>query len=241
MNTKTKLEICNLRVETVRKDIKNIHLGVYPPNGRIRVAVPLKTSDESIRLLVVSKRHWIKKQQSKFIAQERQTKRDYISGESHYFLGNRYLLNVVHTNGSPKVEIKRKTHIDLHIRQGTSTKRREEIIENFYRSELRKQIQLFLKKWEDITRVKINEVNIKKMKTKWGTCNQKHKRIWFNLELAKKPIQCVEYVLVHEMVHFLEKNHTDKFHNLMDSFLPQWQQYKEELNNSILGHSNWKY
>lgn len=242
MNTEDNIvKICNLEVQTVKKNIKNMHLGVYPPNGRIRVAAPLKTSDEKIRLFVISKLPWIKKQKIKFIRQPRQTKREYVSGESHYFLGNRYLLNVVPTNDSPKIEIKRKTHIDLHIRPGTSTKRREEILENFYRSELRKQIPLFLNKWENIIGVKVNEVNIKKMKTKWGTSNPEDNRIWINLELAKNRIQCMEYVLVHEMTHFLEKNHTDKFYNLMDSFLPQWQKYKDELNNSELGYFMWDY
>lgn len=235
------MEVCNLEVQTVKKDIKNIHLGVYPPNGRVRVAAPLKTTDEAIRLFVISKIPWIKKQKLKFNKQQRQTKREYVSGESHYFLGSRYLLNVIHTNNSPKVEIKRKTHIDLHIRPGTPTKRREEILDNFYRSELRKKIPTFIDKWEKIIGVKVKEVNIKKMKTKWGTSNHNDNRIWLNLELAKNRIQCMEYVLVHEMAHLLEKNHTDKFYNLMESFLPPWQQYKDELNNSELGYFVWDH
>lgn len=209
--------------------------------GRIRVAAPLKTNDETIRLFVISKIPWIRKQCSKFSKQQRQTQREYISGESHYFLGNRYRLNVVHIDGLPKVKINRKTHIDLCIRQGTPTEKKEEILNNFYRKELKKQLPMLVNKWQKIIGVKINQVNIKKMKTKWGTSNPRDKRIWLNLELAKNPICHTEYILAHEMTHFLEENHTEKFHRLMDVFLPQWQQYKEELNNNILFYSYWKY
>lgn len=240
MNTKSnKVIICDLEVQTIKKDIKNIHLGVYPPLGRIRVAAPLKTSDEAIRLFVISKIPWIKKQKAKFLRQQRQTKREYVSGESHYFLGNRYRLNVMHTNGSPKVEIKRKTYIDLHIRPGTSTERREKILDDFYRSELKKHIPVFVNKWEERTGIIVNEIYVKKMKTKWGATNPEYRRIWINLELAKNPLRCTEYVLVHEMTHFLEKNHTDNFFCLMDSFMPQWPQYRDELNNSVLGFFMW--
>ena len=234
------MKICNLEVQTVKKDIKNIHLGVYPPQGRIRVAAPSKTDDETIRLFVISKIPWIRKQCSKFSKQQRQTKREYVSGESHYFLGNRYRLNIMHTNGKPKVEIKRKTHMEFYIRSETPIEKREEILNNFYRRELKKQIPTLIDKWQKIIGVKVNEVNIKKMKTKWGASNPKDRRIWLNLELAKNPLRCTEYVLVHEMTHLIEKNHTEKFHNLIDSFLPQWQKYKSELNDSTLGYFEWK-
>lgn len=241
MNTDlNKMKVCGLEVQTIKKDIKNMHLGVYPPQGRIRVAAPLKMSDESIRLFILSKVSWIKKQMTQFERQQRQTKREFVSGESHYFLGNRYRLNVIPTEGFPKVEIKRKTHIDLHIKQGMSTVQKEKLLEDYYRKELRKQIPEMLEKWQKKTGIKINQINIKKMKTKWGTCNHKDGRIWINLELAKSPIYCAEYVLVHEMTHTLEKTHTDKFFNLMDSFMPQWHQYRDELNNSVLGFFTWE-
>ena len=233
------MKICNLEVQTVKKDIKNMYLGVYPPNGRVRVAAPLELKDEAIRLFVISKIAWIKKQRSKFTEQQRQTKREYVNGESHYFFGNRYRLNVIHINDSPIVEIKRKSQIALYIRPNTSIKKRKDILENFYRSELKKQIPMLVSKWEKIIGVRVNEVNIKKMKTKWGTSNPKYNRIWLNLELAKNNLHCTEYVLAHEMTHLLEKNHTVKFYKLMDSFLPQWRQYKDELNNSVLGFFVW--
>lgn len=181
----SKKKIRDLEIHTVKKDIKNIHLGVYPPNGRVRIAAPAKTTDEIIKVLVSSKMPWIKKQQSKFEKQERQTKREFVSGESHFFMGNRYLLNVISTDSPPKVEIKRKKHIDLYVRPGTSTEKREKIMDNFYRSELKKQIPILSSKWEKITKIPVKEFRIKKMKTKWGTCSQKYQRVWVNLELAK--------------------------------------------------------
>ncbi len=242
MNTiETKTIICDLEIHTVKKDIKNIHLGVYPPNGRVRVAAPLNTTDEKIRLFVISKMNWIKKQQAKFRKQDRQTKREYVSGESHFFRGKRYLLNVVCANSKPRVAIKRESHIDMYIKSKANHKKREKLMDNFYRSELKKQIPPLIEKWKKITGISVKEFRIKKMKTKWGSCNQEHQRVWLNLELAKKPLHSLEYVLVHEMTHFIEKNHTEKFKMLMTSFIPQWSQYKDELNNSKLGYSKWDY
>ena len=146
----------------------------------------------------------------------------------------------MHTDGITKVEIKRKTYVDLHIKPKTKTGKKEEMLNNFYRRELKKQLPALVDKWQNIIGVKVNGVSIKKMKTKWGTSNREDKQIWLNLELAKNNLRCTEYVLAHEMAHLIEKNHTERFHNLMDSFLPQWQQYKKELNNSVLGYFEWR-
>lgn len=233
--------ISDIDVHTVRKEIKNIHLGVYPPNGRVRVAAPLKTTDEKIKLIVLSKMAWIKRHQAEFQKQERQTKREYVSGESHYFMGKRYLLNVSYANTKPKISIKRKTRIDMVIRPETTPEKREKLMNEFYRSALKKQIPTLLEKWEKITGIKVNEFRIKKMKTKWGSCTPEHKRIWINLELAKKPLHCLEYVPVHEMIHIIEKNHTEKFRSLLNKFMPNWLQYKEELKRGKLGYFTWDY
>ncbi len=241
MNTKTNIiQVRDLNVETIKKDIKNIHLGVYPPAGRVRVAAPLKTTDEAIELLILSKMSWIRKQRLKFIKQERQTKREYISGESHYFFGRRYLLNVLITKDKPRIEIKRKKYIDLYINKNMSFKKKEQIFNNFYRSEIKKIIPDLKDKWEKILNVNVNEVRIKKMKTKWGSCNPKEKRIWLNLELVKKQYHCIEYIMVHEMIHLIEKKHNEKFKYLISAHIPQWEHYKKELNHSILSYSNWK-
>lgn len=238
---KRRTKISDLEIQTVKKDIKNIHLAVYPPNGRVRVAVPKNTTDEQIELLVISKIPWIKRQQSKFNRQERQTKREYVSGESHYFMGYRYLLNVVPTDSPRKIEINRKTHIDMYVKPTATLEKREALMNNFYRIQLTNQIPDLIKKWKKITEVDIKEFRIKKMKTKWGSCNPQDQRVWFNLELAKKPLHCLEYVLVHEMTHFLEKKHNEKFKSLMKSFMPEWNKIKDELNNRTLGYSRWEY
>ncbi len=160
---------------------------------------------------------WIKKQQLKFNEQERQTKREYVSGESHYFLGNRYRLNVIQTDAKPKIEIKRKTRIDMYVKPQASFEEKERLMDKFYRSELKKQLPALVAKWEEITGLQIKEIKIKKMKTKWGTCNPKHQRVWLNLELTKKPLRCLEYVLVHEMTHLKEKHHNEHFELLLKS------------------------
>jgi len=240
MNTKTtKTVLSNLQIETVRKDIKNIHLGVYPPDGRVRVSIPLKTNDEALRLFLISKISWIKKQQRQFSQQQRQTKRGYVAGESHYFFGRRYQLNVNNSDTEPKIEIRKKNHIDIFVKPNTTTKQKEKMFEKFYRSELEKTIPKLLQQWEKKVGVKVNEVKIRKMKTKWGTCNSKDKRIWLNLELAKKPMHCIDYVFVHELVHLIEKRHSDRFIQLLESAYPNWQDTKDELNQGILSYFEW--
>ena len=241
MNTKfKKIRVSNLMVNAIKKDIKNIHLGVYPPDGRIRISAPLKTNDETIRLLILSKASWIKKQQVKFLRQERQTKREYVSRESHYLFGRRYLLNIIHTDAKPKIEIKRKIRIDLYIQPNSTTKQREVIFEKFYRAEMRKLVPILLKKWQKKVGVKVKEVKIRKMKTKWGTCKIADKRIWLNLELVKKPSKCIDYVFVHELVHLREKGHSQRFIDILESVLPNWKSLKAELNESPLGYSKWQ-
>lgn len=242
MSTNSKvIEVSGIKITTIRKDIKNLHLGVYPPRGRVRIAAPLKTSDESIRLFAISKIAWIKKQKKNFENQERQSKREYISGESHYFLGKRYLLNVIEQSTPQRVEIKRKTHIDLHVYSENFRERKKRILEKWYREELYKASLPIIKKYEKKLGVSVNEFKIKKMKTKWGTCNADAKRIWINLELAKKPLRCLDYVIAHEMVHFFERNHNSNFVTRMDKLLRNWKSIRSELNESPLGYDVWCY
>lgn len=240
MATRTSIiTVSNLQIETVRKDIKNIHLGVYPPYGRVRISVPLKTSDETMRLFIISKIPWIKKQKDRFSKQERQTRREYVTGESHYFFGKRYLLNVHKISKQPKIEIVKKTHLELYVKPNTAVEQKQRIFEKFYHNELEKIIPKLILKWEKKVGVKAKEVKIKKMKTKWGTCNSKDKRIWLNLELAKKPLHCIDYVFVHELVHIIERKHSERFLQLLESAYPKWQQSKDELNQGILSHFEW--
>jgi predicted metal-dependent hydrolase len=235
------ITISDIKIDVVRKNIKNIHLAVYPPTGRVRIAVPLHIKEENIRLFAISKLGWIKRNQLKFEEQERITPREYKQHESHYFKGRRYLLNIVETEKKPKVVLKSKKYIELHIKPNTPTQKRHEMLTEWYRSELKKCIPPLIEKWEKILHVKVNQWQIKQMKTKWGSCNIEKKRIWLNLELAKKPVHCLEYVIVHEMVHLLEKYHNKRFYSLMDKYLPNWKLLKNELNRLPVSHAEWGY
>jgi predicted metal-dependent hydrolase len=233
--------ISNIKIDVVRKDIKNIHLAVYPPTGRVRIAAPLRINDDAIRLFAISKLGWIKRHQRKFEGQERISPIEYKNRESHYFQGKRYLLNIIEEDKPPKVVLKNKTYIDLYVRPQTPADKRHEIMNEWYRSQLKKQIPELIEKWEKKLNVKVGEWQVKLMKTKWGSCNIEKKRIWINLELAKKPINCLEYLVVHEIVHLIERNHNDKFLYYMDKYLHDWKQIKTELNKLPISHADWNY
>ena len=235
------IEVSNIIIDVIRKDIKNIHLAVYPPNGRVRLAAPQSINDEAIRLFAISKLAWIKRQQRKFQGQERETDREFTARESHYFLGQRYLLNVIEQNTTPKVIVRNKTYIDLYIRPGSSVNKRHEVMTEWYRTELKKLIPSIIEKYEKKLGVTCDEWGVKLMKTKWGTCNIEQKRIWINLELAKKPIICLEYIILHEMIHLIERHHNDNFLAHMDKYMPQWKYHREELNKLPVSHTSWKY
>lgn len=242
MNTENvQIRVSGLAVQIVRKDIKNLHLGVYPPNGRVRVATPLGVSDDAVRLAVIGKLGWIKKQQAKFAAQPRQTEREMVSGESHYYLGRRYRLRVVERDGPNGVELRNRTTLELHVRSECGAKEREQVLRRWYRKHLRELVPTLLDKWEATLGVRAASVGIRKMKTKWGASNVDARRIWLNLELAKKPVQCIEYLIVHELTHLIERHHNDRFVSLMDRHLPQWRHHRKALNEAPLGHADWTY
>jgi predicted metal-dependent hydrolase len=234
------ITVSDIVVDVVRKNIKNINLAVYPP-GQVRASVPLRLNDESVRLAVIAKLGWIKRQQAKFEGQVRHSSREYLSGESHYYQGDRYLLNVVYHDAPPKVVIRNKTTLDLSVRAGSDTAYREQVLIAWYRQELKRLIPPLIQKWEPIMGVKVAEWGVKQMKTKWGTCNISARRIWLNLELIKKNPQCLEYVVVHEMVHLLERYHNERFTAYMTKFLPHWQFLRDALNRDSLGHATWDY
>lgn len=242
MTTDTRqIKVSGLTVDVVRKDIKNLHLAVYPPAGRVRVAAPLRVSDEAVRLAVVSRLGWIKKQKSKFTSQARQSAREYVSGESHYFQGQRYRLNLIVQSGAARVAIRNKSTLDLYVRGGSEREQRERVMLEWYRQHLKELVPELIAKWEPVIGVKVADWRVKQMKTKWGTCNIEAGRIWLNLELAKKSAQCLEYIVVHEMAHLLERHHNDRFAELMNQHMPQWKLHREELNRSALGHEEWMY
>ena len=242
MNTdRYTLQISEIAVEVVRKDIKNLHIGVYPPTGRVRVAAPLGLNDDSVRLAVISRLAWIRKQQAEFVVQPRQSDREFISGETHYFEGRRYRLDVLVGTGRPSVRLRNRTIMELRVPHGTDREMRETVLYRWYRNELRARLPSLREEWEARVGVTVRELRIKRMKTMWGSCNAESGRIWLNLELVKKPPSCLAFVLVHEMIHLLERHHNDRFLALMDGAMPKWKIYRDELNRAPLAHEDWRY
>lgn len=240
-NNHYNIEVRGQTIQVTRKEIKNFYISVHPPNGQIRVSAPMRLDDDAIRMAIISRLGWIKRKQTAFTQQERQSRREFVTGESHYFDGRRYRLDVTEQNCPPKVHLLNSKRIALTVRPGTDRDKREAVMHAWYREHLRAQVPPLLAKWEPKMNVSVNEVRIRKMKTLWGSCNIEAKRIWLNLELAKKPNTCLIYVLVHEMTHLHERHHNDRFRELMDTFLPQWRTYRDQLNTAPLAHENWRY
>jgi hypothetical protein len=240
MNT-NKIHIGGLEIDLVRKNIKNIHLAVYPPTGRVRIAVPENMQEDSIRLFAVSRLSWIRKQQRRFREQSRETPREYVNGESHYFQGKRYLLNIIEHTGNNKVVLRNKKYMDLYVKHGASKEQKERAMWEWYRRALKALVPDLIVKWEAIIGVHSSDWGVKQMRTKWGTCNTVDRRIWLNLELAKKPIICLEYIVVHELIHLLERNHNDRFVGYMDQYMPNWRLHREVLNRLPVSHGEWDY
>ncbi|MGR9117291.1 MAG: M48 family metallopeptidase [Gammaproteobacteria bacterium] len=235
------ITVSDIPVKVVRKNIKNLHLGVYPPEGAVRISVPLHITDENVRLAVVSRLSWIKKRQEEFRRQPRQTEREYISGESHYFQGKRYILDVVECYGKHSLCLKNNARMLLHVQPGTIKDNRALVVNDWYRSQLKAMIPPLLEKWQPVVGKEVRSWGVKKMKTKWGSCNIADRRVWMNLELAKKSPECLEYILVHELVHLHERHHNENFLHLMDRFLPSWRRARDFLRNEPLAHEDWGY
>ena len=227
------ITVRDIDVFVIKKNIKNYHLNVLPIEGRVRVSVPLKVSDEVVRAFIIRKYDWIKKHIKLFREQERQPLREYVSGESYYLRGNRYIMRV-ETANRPNIEIRDKKYIYFYIPKYYTKEQRGRYYENWLRKELQKDLETLVPKWEDKMGLKANEARIRKMKTKWGSCNPLARRIWVNLELIKKPQKYLEYVIVHELAHFIERKHNKRFKDIMDEYMPMWKTYRRDLNEFIL-------
>ena len=236
----TQLELGGLVLEVVQKDIKNVHLSVYPPTGRVRISAPLRMSSETIRLFAIAKLGWIKQQQRKLQDQERETPREYLDRESHYLWGRRYLLKVVEINEPPRIELKH-SKILLQVRPNTNGDKKQSIVEAWYREQIRQAVPSLIAKWESILAVKVDRLYAQRMRTKWGSWTPANRSIRLNTELAKKPRECLEYIVVHELVHFLEPTHNHRFQTLMDQFMPPWRHFREVLNRLPVRHERWEY
>lgn len=235
-----KFTLGDIEVDVVFKEIKNIHLSVYPPTGKVRISAPVRMDLDTIRVFTISKLGWIKTQQKKLREQERETPREYLDRESHYLWGRRYLLQIVEKDQPPAVELKH-SKILLQLRPGTDTGRRQQILDEWYRDQLKAAIPPLIAKWEPLMGVKVQRFFVQRMKTRWGSCSPETCGIRLNTELAKKPPECLEYLLVHEMTHLLEPTHNDRFLTLLEQFMPKWRFYRDELNRLPVRHEEWGY
>lgn len=234
------IKLGEIAVDVVFKDIKNIHLSVYPPDGKVRIAAPIRMSLDTLRVFAISKLAWIKQQQKKLQSQERETPREYLDRESHYLWGKRYLLKVVEQDAAPAVELKH-SRLVLRVRPGASKEKKQAVLDQWYRQQLKAGLQQLIDKWQPLMGVKVEHFFVQRMKTRWGSCNPASGTIRLNTELAKKHPECLEYIVMHEMTHLLEPSHNPRFVALMDQFMPKWRFYRDILNRQPVRHENWGY
>lgn len=237
---RAQVQLGDIAVDVVRKDIKNVHLSVHPPTGRVTISAPSRLGLDTIRVFAISKLGWIRRQQKKLLEQERETPREYLNRESHYVCGRRYLLKVIEAAVSASVELSHSRMI-FRARPGWDQARKQELLESWYREQLKAALPRLIAKWEPLMGVKVERFFVQRMRTKWGSCNPGTPSIRLNTDLAKKPRECLEYIVVHEMVHLLEPTHNTRFVKLMDQFMPKWQFYRQILNRLPVRHQSWDY
>jgi predicted metal-dependent hydrolase len=232
------LTVRGIDVDVVYKDIKHLHIGVYPPLGRVRVAAPQRFDDEQVRLAVIQRLSWIKRQRQQLQGAARQSQREMVTGESHYVWGVRHRLKVIEHEGPRRVEVQ-GNRLVMYVPPELDVEGRRRLLENWQRQQLRARIPCLILRWEPAIGRKVDHWQIRRMKTKWGSCNPEAGRVWFNVELAKKNPLCLEYIVVHEMTHLLERNHGERFTKLMNGFLPDWRRRRDELNGAPLAYEEW--
>lgn len=236
----TRIQLGDLAVDVLLKDIKNVHLSVHPPTGRVTVSAPMRMNPDTIRVYTISKLGWIRQQQRKLREQERETPREYLDRESHYVWGKRYLLKVSESEQPPTVELDHNRMV-LRVRAGTDETRRQAIVEGWYREQIKRTAPPLIEKWEKLIGVRVQRFFVQRMKTKWGSCNPRTRTIRLNTDLAKKPRECLEYLIVHELAHLLEPTHNARFIALMTQFLPKWKSHRQSLNRLPVRHESWDY
>lgn len=233
-----KLQLGGLTVDVAFKAIKNVHLSVHPPGGRVSISAPHRMNLDAVRLFAISKLDWIRRQQKKIREQEREPVREYLERESHYVWGKRYLLGVIERDGPSSVALSHSKLL-LHVRPGAPDERRREVVEAWYRNEVKRAIPTLIAKWEPLLQVRVGRFFVQRMRTKWGSCNPVRRSIRLNTDLAKKPRECLDYVVVHEMVHLLEPTHNARFVAFMDRFMPNWKVHRDALNRLPVRHEDW--
>jgi len=236
----SQLQLGEIILDVFTKDIKNVHLSVHPPTGKVRISAPLRMKPDTIRVFAISKLPWIRQQQKKLRTQERETPREYLDRESHYVWGRRYLLKIVEKDAPPAVELKHRT-LRLQVRKGSDESKKRAVLEEWYREQLKAAVPPLIAKWTPLIGVRVERLFVQRMKTRWGGCRRVSGNLRLNAELAKKPPECLEYIVVHEMVHLLEPTHNHRFVALMDQFMPKWQFYRDVLNRLPVRHESWGY
>jgi predicted metal-dependent hydrolase len=234
------LTVRGIDIDVVYKDIKNLHIGVYPPMGRVRVAAPTRLDDDQVRLAIIQRLPWIKRQRDELLAAQRQSEREMVTGESHYVWGRRHRLKVIERPGRSHFELDGERLL-LYVPHGTNAEDRRRLLDRWCRAQLRPAITGLIAKWEPIVGVSVPGWSIRRMKTKWGSCNRATGHLWFNVELAKKHPDCLEYLVVHEMTHHLERHHGQGFIRRMDTFLPDWHARRDQLNAAPLASESWEH
>ncbi|MGA5589027.1 M48 family metallopeptidase [Pseudomonas siliginis] len=233
------IELGDISISVTRKDIKNVHLSVHPPEGRITLVAPTSTRLEVARAYAISRLGWIRVQQSKLEAQAREAPRQFVERESHYVWGRRYLMVVKNRDAKPSVGIDHK-RITLTVRPGSDAHKRAEVMHEWHKLQLHAVVPVLIKKWERKLKVKVAGYYLQRMKTKWGSCNHQAGNIRLNTELVKKPKDLLEYVIVHEMVHLLEPTHNERFISILGEHFPTWREARAELNDLPLAAEIWK-
>ena len=234
----SRIELGEIWLDVVRKDIKHLHLSVVPPTGRVRIAAPHRMKLDTIRVFAITKLSWIRAQQQKVMAQEREPQREYIDRESHYLWGQRLLLKVVELEAAPMVEVAHRKLV-LQVRPGTTAQRRQALLDQWYRAQIRQALPALVTRWQDLLGVQVARVYVQRMKTRWGSCTSSTGTIRLNTELARKPRECLEYIVAHEMAHLLQPNHGPRFVAQLDRLMPQWAQHRDALNRLPLRQEDW--
>lgn len=234
------MNLGGIQIDVIRKDIKNVHLSVLPPDGKVRLSAPKRMRDETLRAYTLTRLPWIRQQQRKLAGQPRETRRDYLPRESHYVWGERCLLKIVEADAPLSVSRKHKKLV-LQVRPGTDRDRRAELLAAWYRTQIRERVDAVLPEWERRLKVRMNVLFVQHMRTKWGSCNPTKRNVRLNTELAKKPPECLEYILVHELIHMIEPTHNERFVRLISKHMPDWRSRRDLLNALPVAHEDWGY
>ncbi|TVQ16818.1 MAG: M48 family peptidase [Leptolyngbya sp. DLM2.Bin15] len=233
------IQIGEIPITVTLKEVRNVHLSVHPPDGRVTLVAPTSTRLDVARAYAISKLTWIRDQQRKLLTQAREAPRQFIERESHYLWGQRYLLTVIHQDRKPCVKLDHK-RMTLSIRPGSDANKRAEVFHEWHKSLLHEVVPILIQKWEPTLGVQVSKYFLQRMKTQWGSCNHRAGHIRLNTELVKKPKDLLEYVIVHEMAHLIEPTHSDRFVSILDEYYPSWREARLELNELPLAAESWK-